>query len=340
MQYSFLSFNLKVISSSICLLLAGYSSALEKPLNLDLNTVTVSGLSSGAYMANQFHIAHSDWVSGAGLIASGPYYCAQNSLTRALSHCVGKPKEPPSLSETKALISQWAEEGLIAPLVNLRNDKVWILGGTHDTTVGSELVELLAEQYHWLIDKSQASTDTAKPFGHVFPTENYGTECQLSESPYIGNCNFDAAGKILNHLYQGLKTPAIPKPGNLLEISQSTHIDHSAIGLGETGFIYVPTTCQSGEPCKLHISFHGCNQNSDAIGKTYVENAGFNRWAESNSLVVLYPQTKNTMAEPFNPQGCWDWWGYTDAQYATKNGKQIKAIVELIKAISGEQNER
>jgi hypothetical protein len=31
-----------------------------------------------------------------------------------------------------------------------------------------------------------------------------------------------------------------------------------------------------------------------------------------------------------NPQGCWDWWGYTGDQYATKNGPQLKAVDALI----------
>src|SRR5262245_14153319 len=39
---------------------------------------SVSGLSSGAYMAGQFQIAHSSIVMGAGIIAGGPYGCAES----------------------------------------------------------------------------------------------------------------------------------------------------------------------------------------------------------------------------------------------------------------------
>jgi poly(3-hydroxybutyrate) depolymerase len=38
--------------------------------------VSVSGISSGAFMANQLHIAHSADVMGAAMIAGGPYGCA------------------------------------------------------------------------------------------------------------------------------------------------------------------------------------------------------------------------------------------------------------------------
>ena len=35
------------------------------------------GLSSGGFFAHQFHIAHSALVTGAGIIAGGPYGCVE-----------------------------------------------------------------------------------------------------------------------------------------------------------------------------------------------------------------------------------------------------------------------
>ena len=43
---------------------------------VDPAQVSVSGLSSGAFMANQFHIAHSADIMGAAMIAGGLYGCA------------------------------------------------------------------------------------------------------------------------------------------------------------------------------------------------------------------------------------------------------------------------
>jgi len=37
---------------------------------------------------------------------------------------------------------------------------------------------------------------------------------------------------------------------------------------------------------------------------------------------------------PFNPQGCWDWFGYTGANYATKSGLQMMAIKSMISALA------
>jgi hypothetical protein len=43
-------------------------------LKADASNVTVSGLSSGGFIAVQFHVAHSTTVRGAGILAAGPYY--------------------------------------------------------------------------------------------------------------------------------------------------------------------------------------------------------------------------------------------------------------------------
>src|SRR4051794_17350482 len=55
--------------------------------NVDISQTSVSGLSSGAYMAVQFDVAFSSTLRGAGVIAGGPYFCAQGSETAATSTC-------------------------------------------------------------------------------------------------------------------------------------------------------------------------------------------------------------------------------------------------------------
>jgi hypothetical protein len=49
-------------------------------LGAELGATSVSGLSAGAYMAGQFQIAHSSIVRGAGIIAGGPYGCAESAF--------------------------------------------------------------------------------------------------------------------------------------------------------------------------------------------------------------------------------------------------------------------
>ena len=49
-----------------------------KPFNADLGQSSVSGLSSGAFMTVQLHLAHSSTFVGAGIIAGGPFRCAES----------------------------------------------------------------------------------------------------------------------------------------------------------------------------------------------------------------------------------------------------------------------
>ena len=79
--------------------------------------VTVSGISSGGYMAVQFQVAYSSLVRGAGIVAGGPYYCAEGSVRRALGNCMtpsGKDL-PPTPDETLKTVRRLAETGCIDP---------------------------------------------------------------------------------------------------------------------------------------------------------------------------------------------------------------------------------
>ena len=37
-----------------------------------------------------------------------------------------------------------------------------------------------------------------------------------------------------------------------------------------------------------------------------------------------------------NPNGCWDWWGYTGENYATRDGAQIRVIKATLDALAGQ----
>jgi poly(3-hydroxybutyrate) depolymerase len=78
------------------------------------------------------------------------------------------------------------------------------------------------------------------------------------------------------------------------------------------------------------VALHGCRQNVAAVGEQWVRYAGYNRWADSNRIVVLYPQTG---AQAVN--GCWDWWGYDNLHYATGEAPQMAGIKAMVEALSG-----
>ena len=61
--------------------------------------------------------------------------------------------------------------------------------------------------------------------------------------------------------------------------------------------------------------------------------AGYNRWADANRIVVLYPQAAQSLVAPFNPRGCWDWWGYSGADYAARSGAQLSSVHRMLAAL-------
>ena len=75
------------------------------------------------------------------------------------------------------------------------------------------------------------------------------------------------------------------------------------------------------------------------VGNKFYGNAGYNNWADSNNILVLYPQVNISgfpphPMSPSNLGGCWDWLGYTGPDYATKAGPQMKAIMAMVNRLT------
>jgi len=327
-------FDMKTLTLSL-LLAMGFAQADQLPaLKLDLTNTTVSGLSSGGYMASQFHLAHADWVRGAAIVAAGPVYCAQNNLMTALDHCIQKVDSPIPLPAIQQQLQQWQQEGKLASAAELAKSRVWLLRGSKDEKIHPKVAQSLYQQYREWISENQLRYVSDQPFAHHMPTLTQGSACDQSTSPYLGKCNYDAAGEALKFMLPELKPAAAEAQGKIYPLDQQKIAGELASTMGSEAYVYVPTSCAAGEPCQLHISFHGCNQSAEAVGMAYVEQAGFNRYADSNHLVVLYPQARASKLMPMNPQGCWDWWGYTNADYANRQGPQIQTVVKLAQALT------
>jgi poly(3-hydroxybutyrate) depolymerase len=71
----------------------------------------------------------------------------------------------------------------------------------------------------------------------------------------------------------------------------------------------------------------------DSVYDDFIRDAGYNRWAANNNIIVLYPQTKASTA---NPNGCWDFWGYSGLSYYTRNGPQMRAIKAMVDRLIGQ----
>jgi len=311
-------------------------------LDADLAATTVSGVSSGGYMAVQFHVAHSATVRGAGAIAAGPYYCARNSVRAAYYNCMapGAWTPLPPTRELAAAAEVLASEGAIDPTRHLAASRIWLFWGTRDRTVAAPVVDALQEFYARFAPAASVVLVRDVPAGHGMITLDAGQDCATTSSPFINDCDYDAAGRMLEHLLGPLAPPAAALAGRLVEFAQDEFADGDAFGisLAESAFAYVPRACATAR-CRVHVAFHGCRQSAQAVGERFVRDAGYNRWADANRVVVLYPQTVARSgwgargwrwSFVVNPRGCWDWWGYTGSRYHTKRGAQIRAVRAML----------
>jgi predicted peptidase len=320
-----------MISSLVAAAAFANSTSTTKPLgSYKISDVTVSGLSAGAYMATQMHVAYSETISGAAVFAGGPYYCAEANMNKALTSCMTGLPTLPDVDYSVSYTNTHSDKKDIDSVDNLKDDAVYLFSGKRDTTVNPNVMKAL-ESYYVKVGVPAASikTNFDMEAAHTFPTLDYGNECVVSKDPYISKCNFDGAGAALEHLYgaSAVSRASVVKD-NLWAFDQTPFYKGTSTSLDKTGYVYVPTSCQEGTDCHLHVSFHGCEQGASVVGTDYVEHTGFNEWAEGSSTIVLYPQVVTTLGT--NPNGCWDWWAYTNKDYALKAGVQMQFVKDLI----------
>ena len=323
---------------ALALVACSYDSAPPLPgMQLDPARVAVTGISSGAYMAQQVHVAYSDRIAGAALLAGGPYGCAENSLDLALSRCIKATPTEPSAVPLAERIRTLAEQGKVAPLSGFDGDRVLVLHGKADTLVAPSVSRASIDLYRaiervlptpWTTPMTLAMTEG--DYAHVWPTLAAGGDCAVTAAPYIGKCGIDLAGDIVQALFGApQRTADVAASGELLRFDQNAFLPGADDAfLADTGFVYRPQQCSGDHSCGLLIAFHGCEQDIGQIDDVFARDSGLNRWADVADLVVLYPQTRATYM-PLNPKACWDWWGYSGADYDTRDGVQLRWLANV-----------
>jgi poly(3-hydroxybutyrate) depolymerase len=310
-----------------------------EPLPVAPDSVTVSGISAGGYMAVQFHVAQSSLVHGAGVLAAGPYGCAEGSVTHALGTCMKGDGDLDS-DRLVRLTRTLANDGRIDPVSELADDRVWLYHGGADPVVGKGVVDALQRYYETLVGPKNLERVELAGAGHTFPAQGDGLHaCGASEPPFIGNCGIDAARKMLEHLYGRFDPTEAPvAPGDLRTFDQRPYATAAeAAGLGPQGWVYVPAACEGAGAagrCRLHVALHGCKQGASYVEDVFVRKSGYLAAADAGHVVVLFPQAAPSF-KPLNPNGCWDWWGYTGDDYGTRRGPQIVAIRTMVDDLLG-----
>ncbi|WP_330277018.1 hypothetical protein OG205_15920 [Lentzea sp. NBC_00516] len=298
----------------------------------DITGTYVSGVSSGGYLANQLHVAYSSVFQGAGIFSAGAYDCAQNNVNTALLACMDtfQPRKTPA--ELEQLTRTRAAAGTVDPPANLSGDPVWLFHGSADDTVDRVVNDDLAAYYRDF--GARVAYNNTSAAGHAWVSPIGPNACGVTTSPYVNKCGTtDPVKEMLGHLFGPVNAAAPTLSGKLVQFDQNAYApggNAASISMGREGFAYVPRACDTG-PCKLMVTLHGCYQYYGLVGNALMDKAYLNEYADTNNMIVLYPQA-TTMTG--NPRGCWDWWGYQSPQYALRTGPQMTAVVNMVKALS------
>jgi predicted peptidase len=246
----------------------------------------------------------------------------------ALSQCMTG--EGLSVEPLVEFVRTATEVGDIAPVAGLESARVWIFHSPADGVVAPAAGGALRDFYRAFVPEERIEFVGNVETAHGWPTLDAGVACTEMGGDYINDCDYDTAGSIVQHLYGELNARAPQaKAENLVDLDVSAYFA-SGSHVRETAYAYVPDSCRGDTAdCGLHIAFHGCMQGAEFIDDRFARQAGFNEWAETNGIVVVYPQLEKSL---FNPKGCWDWWGYTDEDYDLRTGKQVAGVAALIDA--------
>lgn len=344
---------LRITAASLALVLvtsvAMAGSAVKLPAyQVDLSQTSVSGLSSGAFMAAQFETAFSGSLIGAGIVAGGPFYCSgadypvpPSSLV-ATTTCMNPSLSvsgPPSPSLLLQLAKNFERSGAIDKLANLQNHKVYLFSGQADKTVATAVVDQATAFYQQAgVPPQNIRYVNSVNAGHAIVTNNSAnTVCAETKSPYINDCNFIQSQDILNHIYSNLNPAVTQLSGKIVKFDQSEFISGSYTSMSSDAYLYVPKACET-DTCKVHIAFHGCEQGANTIGDQFYNTTGYNQLADANKIIVLYPQADSSSGffSAFNPKGCWDFWGYSDPfnviapNFYSKTAPQMAAVKAML----------
>ena len=317
---------------------------------IDPAKVFVAGISSGGFAAVQMHVAHSSTFKGAAVYAGGVYWCAgAGGAATALANCGGEtlPTNQASYNSTlaasEAYLDLQSSVGTIDLASNLRGQPVYLWSGTQDTVVNPlEMADLNAE-YQRL--GANVRFDNGYPAAHGWESPDGELACGTLGSPYMVSCSangdaYDSVKTWLTMFLGQLKPRNNGKlSGTLSAFDQAEFGATPNLSMSPTGSVFVPKSCAQGQTCGLIFAMHGCLQETSLIGDRWVKEAGINEWADTNKLVVVYPDTIVSSAPgPTNPNACFDWWGYSnqyDPNYALKSGLQMTVLYAMVQRVTG-----
>lgn len=261
-----LTIHIKAIVALIIFCQLSMSLASDQQLNSPTDNTqkfSISGISSGGFMAVQMATIFSNNFLGVGSVAGGFFYCAKNGLqeqilagqrsllgvnnlllfepTGQINSQSLQPEFRPSVNNpifmsvglcmgnpqltTLPSLSQFVFDQSIEPLDHFKKLQVYIYNGKNDSIVKNSMIQKLVDFYNKNgIEKKQIKVVQSKG-GHNFPTSKSGlNSCLDQKVPYVSSCRYDAASDILSHLLKTRVLYSQPDLNHLYIVDQN--IEH------------------------------------------------------------------------------------------------------------------
>ncbi len=306
--------------------------------------IFVAGISSGGFFGVQMHVAHSSVFQGAAIYAGGVYHCAQDSVELALVECggetvAGQALYQSTLAQSESYLDQQSAAGTIDASSHLVGQPVYLWSGTKDSVVNpQEMADLRSEYAHY---GARIVFDNAVPADHGWESPDGEVPCGTAASPYMIACTqngqpYDSEKTWLSMFFGNLNAKSAAPHGSLLRFDQTEFGASASNSMDTNGTVFVPQACTAGAACGFVVVFHGCLQGHAVIGDKFVTESGIDAWADTNNVIVLYPYAVAAPGPtPYNPNGCWDWWGYDDPNYSLKNGTQMSIVYRMVQRVTG-----
>lgn len=188
---------------------------------VDPQQVSISGLSSGAFMAQQVHVTYSDIFSAVGSVAGGPFFCEEGrgpyttpsdyfAFQEFYDQCLkGVGMNSDKVATFIAKAEELARAGQIAPLENLADDPVFIFHSPDDATVSIKSGEASLDFYSRIFKryKQELNLQTSNHLKFMSGFQGYPNDYQIAHGMPASSALFD---KFVNTTFDN--PPCAPKP--------------------------------------------------------------------------------------------------------------------------------
>eukprot|EP00037_Helgoeca_nana_P029548 m.353740 g.353740 ORF g.353740 m.353740 type:complete len:392 (+) comp27996_c0_seq4:1687-2862(+) len=350
-------------SAFVAMLAMGGRDATTHTGIADVNSVSVSGISSGADMAAQLQVVLSRTFMGVGIFAGQAYHCAVyrfpldplKAPNPSVPYCDGCPKGEtltydhcknlPNITSAPPLVARAtaaAAAGEIDDLATLRTRRAFLYRGKSDTTYNKGSVNATANVFRALMPPESVHFEDRIDSPHLVPGINPYL-CWWEEWSGPDNCTYDGARHALEWIYgrdalsRGRDNATESLFPLLKPFDQRPHLPNSPPSyLADKGRIFVPPACEpAGSKCKLHVFLHGCGVSFSY--DVFTKYSGFNEWAMRNNIIILYPKMGTSGPTSQLKSGCFDGYGQTSDAYDQRTAPQIIAIKSMVDSLTGAQ---